>query len=121
FFVPAFLSLSTLAFGGGAVAASIDSLVIPGLGPPLTAQPTPPPQSGLGGGFVEFLLTGRSAGARPAPQPYSAEPQAIAALTPPAPGDVEAKPADEFLRQEVDYSGSERPGTIVIDTPNKFL
>jgi len=121
FFVPAFLSLSALAFGGGATAASLDSLVIPGLGPPLAAQPTPPPESGLGGGFVEFLLTGRFAGARPAPQPSAAEPQVVAALTPPAPGDVEATPADEFLRQEVDYSGSERTGTIVIDTPNKFL
>ena len=26
-----------------------------------------------------------------------------------------------YLRQEVDYHGTEAPGTIVIDTPNKFL
>ena len=125
FLVPAFLSLSALASGGGASAANIDSLVIPGLGPPLAAQPTPPPQSGLGGGFIEYLVTGRFAGARPSSQPSAAapasEPQAVAALVPPAPGDLEGKPAEEFQRQEVDYSGAERPGTIVIDTPNKFL
>ena len=26
-----------------------------------------------------------------------------------------------FARQEVDYSGAENPGTLVVDTPNKFL
>ncbi|MFZ1962565.1 MAG: L,D-transpeptidase, partial [Roseiarcus sp.] len=45
----------------------------------------------------------------------------VAALAPSAPNQVEASPADEYLRREVDYSGAERPGTIVIDTPNKFL
>ena len=33
----------------------------------------------------------------------------------------EPEPAAEFRRQEVDYSGREAPGTIVIDTPQKFL
>jgi lipoprotein-anchoring transpeptidase ErfK/SrfK len=84
----------------------------------------------LGGGFIELLLTG-SVGptklvARPAmsspieavqaPAPDAA-PQ-VAALTP---GEPETEPAAEFRRQEVDYSGREAPGTIVIDTPQKFL
>jgi lipoprotein-anchoring transpeptidase ErfK/SrfK len=38
----------------------------------------------------------------------------------PAP-DVE-QPHDAFyLKQEVDYAGKEEPGTVVIDTPNRFL
>jgi len=41
-----------------------------------------------------------SAVARPAPQP---------------------RMADRFLPQQVDYSGTQKPGTIVIDTTNKFL
>jgi lipoprotein-anchoring transpeptidase ErfK/SrfK len=136
FLVPAFLSLSTLAFGAAetAAAGTVDSLVIPGIGPPLAAAPAQPSQSGLGGGFIEFLLSGRTGGSLPAPQaapapapaelqvaaPPAGAPQ-VAALTPSAPDQVEARPADEYLRREVDYSGSERPGTIVIDTPNKFL
>ena len=38
---------------------------------------------------------------------------------------VEAEPREvvdgQFRRQEVAYDGRERPGTIIIDTPNKFL
>ena len=80
----------------------------------------------LGGGFIELLLTG-SAGPThfvpPAAPPTSAQqapaPGAqVAALTQ---GEPEAAPAAEYRRQEVDYSGREAPGTIVIDTPQKFL
>ncbi len=126
--LPAFLSLSAFALGAAhAGAATADSLVIPGVGPPPSAQPAPPQPSsgGLGGGFIEFLLTGQTGGSRSAPQASSAAPpaapQVVAALTPPAPSALEAGPPAEFLRQEVDYSGSERPGTIVIDTEDKFL
>ena len=117
FLVPAFLSLSALALGAAETrAATADSSIVPGMGPPPAPQPA---SGGLGGGFIEFMLTGHSGGSRAAPPP--AANQAVAALTPPAPGEVEARPSDEFLRREVDYSGSERPGTIVIDTPNKYL
>ncbi len=34
---------------------------------------------------------------------------------------MEAGPAPQFQRQEVDYTGPEAPGTIVVDTPDKFL
>jgi len=88
----------------------------------------------LGGGFIELLMTG-SAGptrfaARPAmsspieaapAQEQMAAPDAapqVAALTS---GEPETEPAAAFRRQEVDYSGREAPGTIVIDTPQKFL
>ncbi len=123
FLVPAFLSVWALAVGvAEASAATANSLVIPGMAPPPATQPT---SGGLGGGFIEFLLTGQSGGSRATPQAPTAPPpaasQAVAALTPPTPSEVEARPSDEFLRHEVDYSGSERPGTIVIDTANKFL
>jgi lipoprotein-anchoring transpeptidase ErfK/SrfK len=80
----------------------------------------------LGGGFIELLMTG-SAGpthfvppvAPPAPAQQAPAPDAqVAAL---APSEPEAAPAAEYRRQEVDYSGREAPGTIVIDTPQKFL
>jgi lipoprotein-anchoring transpeptidase ErfK/SrfK len=88
-----------------------------------------------GGGFIEMLMTGRdpSPGTRPlrpypgssalggsqgdpsAPRRYAARP---------------AEPADEIIRrapdpiyqkQVVAYEGREAPGTIVVDTPSKFL
>ncbi len=34
---------------------------------------------------------------------------------------LQYKPASDWLRHEVDYSGPEKPGTVVIDTERKFL
>jgi len=34
---------------------------------------------------------------------------------------LNAKPGEGWLRHMVDYTGKEKPGTVVIDTPNKFL
>jgi lipoprotein-anchoring transpeptidase ErfK/SrfK len=48
----------------------------------------------------------------------------LAALVPPrleTQQTIEAEPSSEYRRQEVDYPGAERPGTIIIDTPHKFL
>ena len=48
----------------------------------------------------------------------------LAALVPPRQETqraIEVEPSSEYRRQEVDYPGSERPGTIIIDTPHKFL
>jgi lipoprotein-anchoring transpeptidase ErfK/SrfK len=46
----------------------------------------------------------------------------VAAYTPSNQGDMSSYPIDpKFLRQAVDYPTDEKPGTIVIDTPNKFL
>ena len=71
----------------------------------------------LGGGFLEFLVTGSS---RPAPIVVAPRPQ-MAALTPPLAQTLQGEPSEIYRRQEVDYSGAERPGAIIIDTPNKFL
>ncbi len=89
---------------------------------------------GLGGGLIEYLATGGagelrrqplSAAPTPIPAPSAAagaqNDRLLAALAPASPEAVEAGPSEEYRRHEVDYSGKERPGTIVIDTPNKFL
>ena len=96
-------------------------------------------QSELGGGFIEAIFGGsgnRRQGYAPLPQEqYMAPPQAhygnpgavqqIYANTGPVVGDP--LPPQEYPinpiyeRQEVVYHGPEEPGTVVIDTPNKFL
>jgi len=72
----------------------------------------------LGGGFIEFLFNGGRAPPRPPVEmarvePYAAQPE------------VSANPAQQidpkFLKQVVEYHGSEPPGTIIIDTPQRFL
>jgi lipoprotein-anchoring transpeptidase ErfK/SrfK len=138
--LPLALALAGLAANPLAVRAAQDPLVIPGIGPgqmPPQAEPRPMRrQGGYGGGFIEYLVNGNSgAGARyntpgpvagalygvpPAPA-YSA--MRLVSLSPLAP--VQAEPREvvdgQFRRQEVAYDGRERPGTIIIDTPNKFL
>jgi lipoprotein-anchoring transpeptidase ErfK/SrfK len=71
--------------------------------------PAPAPTRGrYGGGFIEALLTGGAG-------------QSQAASTASEPADVEAEPEPQFRRQEVDYTGPEAPGTIVVDTPERLL
>ena len=93
--------------------------------PILVAAQGPQSRSELGGGFIEFLFGNGAAQSR-----YrNAEPDANTAYANTAPS---ADPRLEqqlpgfeidprYLRQAVDYHGTEAPGTIVIDTPNKFL
>ena len=84
-----------------------------------------------GGGLIELLATGFSPAA---PQAlYGGAPaQALrpgsrmAYAVPPGQPNAYQRPVmseiePQFRRQEVEYHGSERPGTIVIDTPHKFL
>jgi lipoprotein-anchoring transpeptidase ErfK/SrfK len=74
--------------------------------------PAPAPTRGrYGGGFIEALLTGG------APQ----EPQAVASTASEPATEADSEPEPQFQRQEVDYSGPEAPGTLVVDTPDKFL
>ena len=93
--------------------------------PILVAAQGPQTRPELGGGFIEFLFGNGAAQSRyrgPAPEPERAyantAPAADPRLEPQAPG-REIDP--RYLPQEVDYHGTEAPGTIVIDTPNKFL
>lgn len=119
--------------------------------PPQYAQPQPqyaqpqyaePVRPNLGGGFIEFVFSGgqsrygRQANQTPAPQPAVQQPyvpgqQAYvpaqpmygqpphvqqASLPPPRPA-VDPR----YLKQVVEYDGNETPGTVIINTPDKFL
>jgi lipoprotein-anchoring transpeptidase ErfK/SrfK len=109
------------------------------------------PGAHLGGGFIEMLMTGRQPRraapayvpvaapqyrghapaanaipiddyggyARPAQPAYAPEPRQ-AALSPDF-RQVERGLDPRYLPQVVDYAGAHQPGTIVIDTPNKYL
>jgi len=126
-----FLGFAAL-FAPGVLQA--DPYIIRGVGPASSAPAYAPvpqqtaPSGNYGGGFIEMLMTGQN----PAPQPpdygrqssYPAYPAQASQMT--AYADPQAAaPRREidpiYQRQEVAYEGSERPGTIVIDTPNKFL
>ncbi|HMO31171.1 L,D-transpeptidase [Enterovirga sp.] len=110
------------------------------------AYNVPGGRGGLGGGLIEFLVTGRepgrsaapvynsrgAGGARAmAPDPYRgsdpfADPPAygrrLAALPSDPGGELIARtPRAEYLRRDIAYSGPEAPGTIIVDTPSKFL
>jgi len=61
---------------------------------------------------------------RPAQSQYTAMPSSNPALAYAAPDQTDPRdnPVDpKFLRQEVAYPGREAPGTIIVDTANKFL
>jgi lipoprotein-anchoring transpeptidase ErfK/SrfK len=88
-------------------------------------------RSSMGGGFIEFLFNGgQSPDQRYDRQPQ--EPRSRRELPPMDPQEA-AAPREEsiepsrpgmdpkFEKQVVDYNGKEAPGTLVIDTPNKFL
>jgi lipoprotein-anchoring transpeptidase ErfK/SrfK len=130
--------LALVSYIDAAAAATSNIVVIPGIGPQnppprYAAPPAARPQGNYGGGLIELFVTGGSNSppvSRPVyvPRPSSATPAAppsrqFAALAQQQATQqaVEAEPSSEFRRQEVDYPGSQRPGTIVIDTPHKFL
>ncbi len=95
---------------------------------------------GYGGGFIEYMMTG---GAQPqprdpfaprrmaasAPQAAPMPPATPTTVYPPvqvasygaAPLEARRSVPTEFMRTEVDYSSSERPGTIIVDTRAKHL
>jgi lipoprotein-anchoring transpeptidase ErfK/SrfK len=90
-------------------------------------------RSNMGGGFIEFLFgDGQNQGERYQQQPtYQQQPgYQQQPLLPPQQSmrqqdeasDPTQRPFDpKFEKQLVDYQGKERAGTIVIDTPSKFL
>lgn len=88
----------------------------------LVAQP-PRMQSNLGGGFIEFLFGGSASQSQYAAPASGAQPMYV--YTGPTDEhrlERQGYPIDpRYQRQEVAYQGPEAPGTIVIDTPQKFL
>ena len=91
----------------------------PGYIPPQPAQyASANSDTNLGGGFIEFLFSGGRAVAPPRP------PSDVMARREPAEqtAGADARTIDpKYLKQVVPYSSAEPPGTIVIDTPQRFL
>ncbi|ABD06549.1 ErfK/YbiS/YcfS/YnhG [Rhodopseudomonas palustris HaA2] len=90
-------------------------------------------RSNMGGGFIEFLFS--DGGERPNSGYYEQpsddqQRRYLPPMDPQAPMQMRqqeaidpARPAFDprYEKQIVDYQGNEKPGTIVVDTPNKFL
>ena len=105
------VSVPALAANDGLAVLSLQEPQAPASAP-ADAAPVPTPAQGrYGGGFIEMLLTGGA----------SQEPQEAASLATEPPPEAESEPEPQFERQEVDYTGREAPGTIVVDTPDRFL
>ena len=123
--MPKNLSLALLA-SASILCVSVDSAA---------AQSAPPMRmaSNLGGGFIEFLFGDGPRGGRYQPM-YQQQPEVGydgRRLPPMDPSGIYHQQGayepyqrafdPRYNRQVVDYQGSESAGTIVIDTPNKFL
>jgi lipoprotein-anchoring transpeptidase ErfK/SrfK len=102
-----------------------------------------PAEPDLGGGFIEFLFSGGQQGRTPRYQQAPAaggyphyqnrgEPLLQPPPPPPpmyvhrGPAATMAEPAQpavdpRFQKQIVPYSGNEKPGTVIVDTPSKYL
>jgi lipoprotein-anchoring transpeptidase ErfK/SrfK len=86
-------------------------------------------RSSMGGGFLEFLFSDGQSGRRPPPQSSYDPRRALPPMDPQQSmrqQDYAAEPARQAIdpkyeKQTVEYHGREGAGTIVIDTPNKFL
>jgi len=105
------------------------SQAIPTTPPMVVVARQPELRGNLGGGFIEFLFGDNAPQRQVAPSPViypdAAQGAQRYANTEPAVDSMlepQSRPIDpQFLRQRVDYPGSEEPGSIVIDTPNHFL
>lgn len=96
--------------------------------------PDPAPANPGGRGFLQAIFGGPTINVpvshlypgyqAPAPevQPAPAAPPQQQAYNPANPPDESNYPIDpKFMRQVVAYNGDQKPGTIIIDTPDKFL
>jgi len=104
----------------------------PPASPPMPIRVAYNERSNMGGGFIEFLFGGGQSPEVQYYQPrYEPMPPSRRSLPPMDPqdmrqGDVSIEPGrpgfdPKFAKQVVAYHGKHAPGTIVIDTPNKFL
>lgn len=105
--------------------------------PPMPIRVAYNDRSNMGGGFIEFLFGGGQSGDSGYAQPRYEQQPAYAPMPgyrrglPPmdpqgAMRDESIEPASQgfdpkYEKQLVDYDGRQSAGTIVIDTPNKFL
>ncbi|WP_246505271.1 L,D-transpeptidase [Microvirga antarctica] len=65
-------------------------------------------------------MTGYAYGTRPGEDPYERSPVSLPAYEPAEPG-ISSAIAPQYQRQVVAYRGKEPAGTIIIDTPSKYL
>ena len=129
-------SVSCLCFAGQAAAidasAPADPNVIYYSRQPAPARMVYAERSQMGGGFIEFLFGDAPQGGRYQQQPdygYGGRRMLLPPMDPQQSmrrEEEEVDPAQHRLdpkyeKQVVEYHGRESPGTIVIDTPNKFL
>jgi lipoprotein-anchoring transpeptidase ErfK/SrfK len=92
--------------------------------PARTSYAPPPPPSNGGGFFAAFFghSWGQPAAYQPATPDYQSQPGAPPNYAPSGQGDMANNHADpKYDRQSVDYRTDQPAGTIVIDTPNKYL
>src|SRR5689334_1157941 len=137
-------SASCLCFAGEANAIDASEASTPRViyanqsAPPAPVRTTSAQRSNMGGGFIEFLFGDGPQGGRYQQAPaYQTQPDygygGRRMLLPPMdpqqsmgreeemvdPAQTRLDP--KYEKQVVEYQGRESPGTIVIDTPNKFL
>jgi len=95
-----------------------NAIIAPAAPPaPIAAPARVAARGNMGGGFIEYLFGGGN-DAAPAPR-YQA---AVAPAAAPVAEEDARPPMDpKYLPQTVAYAGPEKPGTIIIDTPNRFL
>jgi lipoprotein-anchoring transpeptidase ErfK/SrfK len=123
-----FLMRKPLAFLRLAASVSFATLLVASAqaNPAISAAPAYPGyyqrQSPLGGGLIEALVGEESQPVRYATPPASySRPGARVAAYAPQPVEMQRAVDPMYMRAEVEYRGAEAPGTIVVDTPNKFL
>ena len=100
------------------------------------AAPPPAPANPGGGGFLQAIFGGptinvpvshiypgyQAPAPQAQPQPAAVAPAQQQAYNPSNPSDESNYPINpKFTRQFVAYNGDEKPGTIIVDTPDKFL
>ena len=104
----------------GYIAPRAESYAAPAERQPPVRYVATEPEANLGGGFIEFLFNGgNSAPPRP---PSNVMARGEPAVMQPEMDAAQTRQIDpKFEKQMVEYSGSEPPGTIIIDTPQRFL
>ncbi len=124
-----FLMRNRFAFLRLVASASFATLLVASAqgNPAISAAPPYPGydqrQSPLGGGgLIEALVGGEARPVRYATPPAAyPHPGARVAAYAPQPVEMQRAVDPMYMRAEVEYRGAEAPGTIVVDTPSKFL
>ena len=133
-FTLALLGSASCLCAGIQQAAAIDGAAPPEPRVIYARDASPPPaavrvaSNNMGGGFIQFLFGDGQGQRYPQPPVYQQQPSYEPARPLPSmqqqeeASDPAQRPFDpKFEKQLVDYHGKEGPGTVVVDTPNKFL